>query len=195
MPEGIKAAESDISDFILNRRRALAHSVVGVATAGAATVGAVPIPIPDAAILAPLEGVEINSIARIYGIKEDDASKDLLNTIIEVGTVSIAAKAAINGLKAIPGINIGAAAINAIIAGGIVAAIGEGAIHIFEQIYKGEKSIEDIEWVKKFMEEKLSKDFIEKVTNIIKDIAKSGNKNMSKIIPEMMEKAFNTNNK
>lgn len=43
MPEGIKAGEKDIFNFKLNRKRALAHSIVGVSTASGVTVGAVPI--------------------------------------------------------------------------------------------------------------------------------------------------------
>ena len=43
LPEGIKAAETDIATFKLNRKRALAHSIVGVATMGGVVVGAVPL--------------------------------------------------------------------------------------------------------------------------------------------------------
>ena len=85
------------------------------------------------------------------------------NSIVERGTVSTTAKATISALKAIPGINIGASVLNAIIAGAFVAAIGEGSIYIFEKIYTGEKSIEDIEWVKNVIESKLSSQFVEKM--------------------------------
>lgn len=170
LPEGIKAAETDIATFKLNRKRALAHSIVGVATTSAVVVGAVPIPFSDALILGPVELAEVNALARVYGINKDEDSKKFLNSIVEVGTVGVAAKAAISALKAIPGINIGAAVINAIIAGSIVAALGEGSIYAFEQVYLGKKTVDDIDWVKKIIESKLSTEFIEKVTDALKNV-------------------------
>ncbi len=47
MPEGFKAAEKDLSKFILNRKRILAQSVVTAAAAAGVVVGAVPIPFTD----------------------------------------------------------------------------------------------------------------------------------------------------
>ena len=197
MPEGIKAGEKDVSAFILNRKRAMAHSIVGVSTAAAVTVGAVPVPFADAFILTPIEIVEINALAQLYGINKGEDSKLFLNSIVEVGTVSMAAKTAISALKAIPGINLAACVINAIIAGSIVAAIGEGSIYAFEKVYLGEKSMADIDWVKKVMEAKLSSQFIEQVTLIVEKIAKMDNpKDIGKIIPDLLTAVFNvTDNK
>ena len=175
LPEGIKAAETDIATFKLNRKRALAHSIVGVATTSAVVVGAVPIPFSDALILGQVELAEVNALARVYGINKDEDSKKFLNSIVEVGTVGVAAKAAISALKAIPGINIGAAVINAIIAGSIVAALGEGSIYAFEQVYLGKKTVDDIDWVKKIIESKLSTEFIEKVTDALKNVTDETN--------------------
>ena len=171
LPEGLQAAQTDIANFKLNRKRMLAHGTVGTATAGAVVVGAVPISFPDALILSPIEVGELNALAYIYGIKNDDTAKKFLNTIIDVGTVGAAAKAAISALKAIPGINLGISVLNAIIAGSIVAALGEGSIYAFEQVYLGKKSAEDIDWVRKVIESKLSGKFIEKVTDILQQIA------------------------
>ena len=170
MPEGVKASEKDIGEFKLNRKRAMAHGVTGISTTAAVIVGAVPIPFPDALILTPMEVAMVNAIARIYGIRKNEESKQFFNSIIEVGTVGAAAKAAINALKAIPGINLGASALNAIIAGSIVAALGEGTIYVFEQVYLGEKSFTDIDWLKKVMESELSSQFIEKVKTIIEKV-------------------------
>ena len=77
------------------------------------------------------------------------------------------AKAALNAVKAIPGLNLAAAAVNAIVAGSIVAALGEGSVYAFEQIYLGKKSLEDIDWIKQIMESKLSLEFAEKLTQIL----------------------------
>lgn len=190
LPEGIKAAASDISQYILDRKRFLAHSTVAGITGLGVTVGLVPIPFPDALLLAPTEKLEIDSIARIYEIDNSgDAFKNLMNQMIEIGTVSVVAKGIISGLKAIPAINIAASVINGVIAGVIVAAIGEGSIYVFEQIYLGNKSIDDIDWIKKVLESKMSKDVIEKVTDAMKTLPENASKNdILKIIGKIFEK-------
>lgn len=186
MPEGIKSSEKDLFSFKLNRKRALAQSIVGISTTMGAAVGAVPIPFADALILSPIEIAEINALAQVYGINKNEESKQFFNSIVEVGTVSTAAKAAINALKAVPGINLAAGLLNAVIAGSIVAAIGEGTIYVFEQVYLGKKSITDIDWMKRVMESELSGQFIEKVIFIMEKIAKSGdNKPISQTITEL----------
>lgn len=191
MPEGIKAGVHDVYEFKLKRKKAFSQSIVAVSTTAAITVGAIPIPIADALILTPIEVGQINALARLYGINKDEQSKQFLNSIVEVGTIGVAAKTAISALKVIPGINIGASVLNAIIAGAIVAAVGEGSIYAFEKIYTGEKSIEDIDWVKKVMESKLSSQFIENVTIIVEQTMKSGNtKDISKLISSLFSTKF-----
>lgn len=189
MPEGLQAGVNDLANFKLTRKRQLAHGLVGVATTSGVVVGAVPISIADALILTPLEIAEVNAIAKVYGIKNDEKSKRFLHSIVEVGTVSTAAKAAIAALKNIPGINLGASILNAIIAGSIVAALGEGTIYAFEQIYLGNKTLEDIDWVTKVLESKLSMEFIEKVKSIIAD---AGDNIDSKAIAKLITNLFHT---
>lgn len=186
MPEGVKAAESDIYNFKLNRKKALAQSIVGAATTAGVVVGAVPVPFADAIILTPIEIAEINALARVYGINKNEQSKQFFNSIVEAGTVSAAAKTVISGLKVIPGVNLAVSAVNTIIAGSFVAAIGEGTIYAFEQVYLGKKTVEDIDWVKKVMESKLSAEFIEKVTLAAKKVTENTDqKTIGKIILEL----------
>ena len=176
LPEGIKAAQNDIENYILNRKRYLAHgSVIGFTGAGV-TVGAAPIPFSDALLLVPTETAEINLIAKIYGIENNDKYKNLLNSIIEVGTVSVAAKTLISGLKTIPGINLAASVLNAVIAGIIVFGIGEGSIYVFEQINLGNKSVDDVDWVKKIIESKLTSDYLKKATKVLSSLPKDATK-------------------
>ena len=192
MPEGIRASETDIATFKLNRKRALAHGITGVSTTAAVVVGAVPIAFPDAVILTPIEIALVNALAQIYGIGKSEESKQFLNSIVEVGTVSVAAKSAINALKAIPGVNLGASVINAIIAGSIVAALGEGTIYAFEQVYLGKKSVADINWVKEMMESKLSSQFIDIVKAVVeKSTNVTDSKTIASIIEEVFKKSIN----
>ncbi len=172
MPEGIKAGDHDLKRFVLNRKRAMAHGVTSVSTVSAAAVGFAPITaFSDALILAPIETAEIVSISSIYGLRKDKKAKQFIDAIIDTGTVSLAAKTAIGALKAIPGINIVGAPLNAAVAGGIVAAIGEGATYAFEQVYLGKKTLEDLDWVKKLMETKLSKTAVSIMTDAVKKMS------------------------
>lgn len=176
LPEGIKAAASDVDKYILGRKRFLAQSAVVASTGVGVTVGLIPIPFSDALLLVPTETLEINTIARIYEVKNDDKYKKLLNQMIEVGTVSLVAKLLISGLKALPGVNIAASIINGVIAGVIVTAIGEGSAYAFEQIYLGNKTVDDVDWVKKVLESKLSSEAINKATQIIESLPENANK-------------------
>jgi len=56
-------------------------------------------------------------------------------------------------------VNLAASAVNAIIAGCIIAALGEGTIFIFEQVYLGNKKASDIHWMKKILESEYSSKF------------------------------------
>ena len=183
MPDGFRAAKEDVAVFVRRRNRVLAQGVTALATGAAVAIAAVPTPLPDAALLGPTEIAEINAIAKIYGIQNDEKFKKTLNSIVQVGTVSLAAKTLISALKAIPGIGIGASALNAIIAGGIVAGIGEASAFIFEQIYLGNKSIEDIDWIDKYLETELSTTVFKRIQEAIeKSNGKMGVKDIAKVI-------------
>ena len=174
LPKGKELAQKDLDNFKLKQKRNFAQGTIAVFTGTAATIGAVPIPFADGALLAPLEVAEIKAIGKIYGIQNDDKTKDLLNRIVEVGTVGVAAKGVISALKAIPGINLAAGVMNAIIAGAFVAGIGEAAVYIFEQIYLGKRNVTDIDWATKIIESKLKDGLFEKIKNEL--LKKSGEK-------------------
>ena len=168
LPEGVRAAKDDIEAYKLTRKRTLAHSIVGASTAGAVMVGALPVPIPDAMILVPTEMAMLNAITFVYDLKKDKNSIEFLKSMVSAGTVSLTAKTALAALKAIPGLNIGVSVLNAVIAGSMVAALGEVSIFVLEQVRSGKKTMEDIEWVTKVVESKLSNQFVEKVAELIK---------------------------
>lgn len=191
MPEGIRAGEADIAAFKLNRKRAMAHGVTGVSTTAAVVVGAVPIPFPDAMILTPIEIGLVNGLAQIYEIHKNEESKRFFNTIVEVGTVSVVARSALSALKAIPGVNLGVSVLNAITAGTIVAALGEGTIYAFEQVYLGKKSITDIDWVKKLMESKFSSQMGGIMEKVVAKISSGTDKKViATIVMEVVKSVF-----
>lgn len=192
MPEGLKAAEHDLAEFKLSRKRALAHGLVGASTASGVVISAVSVPIADAAMLSALELGMVNCISQIYDIPKDEQSKILLNSIVEVGTVSEVARAAISALKAIPGVNLGAAVLNGMIAAAFVFAIGEGSIYVFEQIYLGNKSVADIDWVKKILESKFSRSFIDTIGDASKKLS---DKSSAKEIIDIILASFTSQDK
>lgn len=187
MPLGLEAGKKDLAAFQMKRRRMHAQSIVARYVTAGVLVGAIPIPIPDAMILEPTEIKLVNALAKNYEIPKDKYSKKLFLAIIEVGTAGVAAKAAINALKAIPGINLGASALNAIIAGAIVGAIGEGSILAFEKIYTGERKVTDVDWITEVIEDKLTKGFLEKVNEIIQATGDGSDK---KKIAKLVKKTF-----
>ncbi|MBQ6503522.1 MAG: 50S ribosome-binding GTPase [Flexilinea sp.] len=191
LPEGKRIAVDVVAKYKLERRRSFAQAAVLSSTAAAATVGAVPIPFADALLLQPLEVAEINGIAAIYGIRKGDQAKLLKNTIVEVGTISTAAKAAISALKAIPGIGLATSVINAVIASGIVAALGEGSIYVFEQIYLGNKEISDVDWVRKILESQLAGSFVEKMKGVLESVTDGQDmKDIAKQIYDLFIQSF-----
>ncbi len=193
MPNGIKAAKDDIKKFKLNRKRALAQTTIAASTVGGVAAAVLlPSGIPDASVLTPLEMAEVNGLATVYGINKDEKLKSFIKSIIEAGTVGVAAKTLISAIKAIPGINIAAALLNGLIAGVFVASIGEASSYLFEQVYLGNKSLEDIDWAKKIVESKVGGDLFKNVESMVKKLS---DKVSPKDIAEAIIKMFTQNDK
>ena len=95
--------------------------------------------------------------------------------------MTAAAKAALEALKAVPGLTLGAVTINAIVAGSIVAGLGEACIGIFELVSKGEKTLEDSNfgWIKDMVEQNISVKKILQIAEKINITKKKGNKDIA----------------
>lgn len=189
MPDGLRGGAHDLQQFKLTRKRMLAQGLIGACVAAGATVGAVPIPIADTLVLSPLELAELNGLARLYGIDKGEDSKQFLDSIVQVGTASVVAHSAISAIKAIPGINIAASVLNAIVAASIIAALGEGAVLAFEQVYTGQRSVHDTSWVRHLMEEQFGDGFIGKVSGIA-EATQGGGKDMTQMVIDLVKAAF-----
>ena len=166
MPEGIQAAAYDISNYKLQLKQNMSRGITAASTAAGVAVGlATFIPYSDAVVLTGIEGAEIKAIASVYGIKKSTGSTALIQKIVEVGTVSMVARATCAAvLRLVP---VAGQIANAAVAGCFVAAIGEASRYVFEQIHLGKKSIDDIEWVEKLMNDTLSKGVVEKAQNAL----------------------------
>ena len=187
LDDAVKDSDEAVRRFDIKYKRIKAHGLTAAASLTGAIVGAVPIAFPDAVILTPLEAKLITSISKIYGLNQsDDDVKKVITRIIEAGTVSVIARAAINQLKMVPGlVNLAADVLNAIVAGSIIFAIGESTIVIMEKVNSGEIDPDSLEWIDNIVEGKMGA-VIKKVTGIIS--RKGSNINATEIIKELLKK-------
>ena len=67
---------------------------------------------------------------------------------------------------------------------------GEVCVYIYEQIYLGIKSIDDVDWLNKVIESKLNKQIIEKINMIVTDEDfRNGNiTNLKKLFAKLLSK-------
>lgn len=168
LPEGKRAAKYDIDKYNLDRKRFMAQSTVVAATAAGAVVGAIPLPFTDAVLLIPTETSEIKAIARIFEADKKAGAADVIAKLIEAGTIGGVAKGIISGLKAIPGINIATSLINAVVAGVIVALIGELSIQAYEKVYLGKEEMTKLDWLEDLITQKMSNLDMDKISGMLK---------------------------
>ena len=189
IPEGLQLNALAVKEFDVKQKHKNARAITATCTVAGATVGAVPVPFPDAMILTPLELGLVKSIAKVYGISStSDVGSSVIKTIVEVGTVSVAARSVIVAIKAIPGLNIAGAVLNAVVAGVIIATIGEATAVIMENIYLGKKDAKDLDWVTKFVENELTKTVAGKVQEVASKMVQNGKvdaKDIAKLIIEV----------
>ena len=173
IPEAEKVAKEAANKLAFDLKKTEANAWVGASVAAAATIGAVPIPFPDAALLVPLQTAMVGRISKIYGIGDKNILNSIVDAVLKASATTIAGKALLNALKGIPGMNIAAAVLNAAVAGVVTAITGEATVFVFEGIAKGNiKADANVDWigiVGKFVNDKLP-DFIEIITKALKDV-------------------------
>ena len=115
----------------------------------------------------------VQSIAKIFGIGKDEEAKKFIDTLIKAGTVGAAAKSVVSGIKQlakqIPVVKI----VNAAVAGSIIAALGEVSVYAFEQIYLGNRSLDELDWLKNLVNKTLSEGVSEKLNDMVKALKES----------------------
>lgn len=141
LPGAKKTSEENMARGKIQLHEKQANIVIATCTSTAVAVGAVPIPIADAPLLTAVQTGMVKAIAHIYDI---DASI-LATAVIQAAIVSGTAKLAISAIKAIPGINIAASILNAVVAGAFTTAIGETTIFICKKMNAGEVDVSEIE--------------------------------------------------
>lgn len=175
-PEAKIIGETAIKEIDLKMKNAMATAIIGGATTGATAVGAIPLPIPDATVLVPIQSGMLTGISKVYGIQDKDAANEIVDTIIKVGATTMAGKTLLNALKAIPGLRIAAAVLNAAVAGVITLAAGEISNILFQKVYMNELELNSVNWT-----EEITKMFNEYLPGIIAALEKLSKDNNGKL--------------
>ena len=144
IPEARRNGRENIRKGIEDSHMKQANVTVAIASCAGATIGAVPIPFPDATVLTPLQTAMVKSVTKIYHVESDV----LVTAIIDASVVTFAARTVLNALKAVPGINAAAAVLNAIVAGFFTFITGEAAIFVCSRIERGDIKPDDLESIK-----------------------------------------------
>ena len=140
IPEGVREAFAAIQCANLDLKKKKAHSIVIGAAAGAAAIGAVPIPFSDAALLVPEQIAMMAGITAVFGIPVDKATLTaILSATIGTGGATLLGKTVVtNLLKLIPGAgSVVGGAISAATAAALTTALGEAYIVIMTMVAKG----------------------------------------------------------
>ena len=167
-PEAKQLERSTIREIDLKIKNSMANTVIAASAAGAAAVGAIPIPIPDATILVPIQTGMLTRISKIYGIQDKEASNEIVNTILKVGATTVAGRSLLSAFKAIPGLGIAASALNAAIAGAITLAAGEISNVLFQKVYDNKLERMSVDWNKEIA--RMFKDYLPDIVNSFKKI-------------------------
>lgn len=130
------------------KRRAAARRTIAGTAAGAAVVGAVPIPIADSALLVPLQLHMLTRIAKIYGMEKNSTENAVIDNIIKVGATTMAGRTVLSALKKVPGIHLAATVLNALVAGTVTYAAGEISALVFEGIQRGTIDPKTVDWAR-----------------------------------------------
>ena len=155
VPEAKKVAENAIKELDLKMKNTSAYTLIAFSTAGAITVGAVPLNVADAIVLVPLQSFMLNNIAKIYKIKQSDQTNKIVDLIIKAGATTIAGKQLV---KLIAGLNVVGAIVNGAVAGAVTFVAGSVCNTVFSKVYSGELDINKTDWsemITKLFEENL----------------------------------------
>ena len=102
------------------------------------------LPVKDAVMLSPIELAEVNALASVYDIPQDNSLRRLLDATMELGVVSMAARGAISIIDRSARKRVLSAAKSALIAATIVAGVGICSAYAFEQVYLGKVSLNEL---------------------------------------------------
>jgi uncharacterized protein (DUF697 family)/GTP-binding protein EngB required for normal cell division len=134
LPEAVRRAFANAQGVVIRLKANQARAVVGASSVAAAGIGAAPIPVPDAAVLMPVQLGMLASINAIFGMDMgSDRAVNLIRGLVGQGGVTVVGRQiAANLLKVIPGVSV----INAAVAAALTAALGEAYIQLCSEMLR-----------------------------------------------------------
>ena len=134
LPEAVRRAFTNAQGVVIRLKANQARAVVGASSVAAAGVGAVPIPVPDAVVLMPVQLGMLASINAIFGMDMgSDRAVNLIRGLVGQGGVTVVGRQiAANLLKVIPGVSV----INASVAAALTAALGEAYVQLCSEMLR-----------------------------------------------------------
>ena len=134
LPEAVRRAFTNAQGVVIRLKANQARAVVAASSVAAGGVGAVPIPIPDAAVLMPVQIGMLASITAVFGIDMGEARAiGLIRGLVGQGGVTVVGRQiAANLLKVIPGVSV----VNAAVAAALTAALGEAYIQLCSEMLR-----------------------------------------------------------
>ncbi|HEY2656707.1 MAG TPA: GTPase [Solirubrobacteraceae bacterium] len=138
LPEAVRRAFTNAQGVVIRLKANQARAVVGASSVAAAGIGAVPIPVPDAALLMPVQLGMLASVNAIFGIDmRGDRAVNLIRGLVgQGGVTAVGRQIAANLLKVIPGVSV----INASVAAALTAALGEAYIQLCSEMLRRQAS-------------------------------------------------------
>ena len=142
LPDAQKRAFAAAQQLSADLRKKAAFTAIGLATAAAAAVGAIPIPIANAAVLAPIQLAMFEAIARVYGVSftDDDFTK-MVDAVAPVAAAQVGRAAAFGLVALIPGVG-------ALVFGGVAACLTAALGAAFQMALESGAYQVEIDWDK-----------------------------------------------
>lgn len=190
MPEGLKAAQKDVSKFNLGRKRALAQGSIALSVGTAVGKCFINLKVSDTKVLNAVEQTLVDTLVKIYDVDKEADIVKIIKENISNGTVNKIAKAAITAIEKLPiGDKLGATIINPLIAGIVVLMIGEGAATSFEHIYLGEDEDKEEQTLKHVFESEMVSQIVDNVKKAAYGLTEKSNpKEIAKAATNLLKK-------
>jgi uncharacterized protein (DUF697 family)/GTP-binding protein EngB required for normal cell division len=128
LPEAVRRAFINAQGVVIRLKANQSRTIVAASSVAAGGVGAAPIPVPDAAVLMPVQLGMLAGVTAIFGIEmTNEGAGNLIRGLVGSGGMAVAGRQiATTLLKVIPGVNL----INAAVATALTAALGEAYIQL-----------------------------------------------------------------
>jgi uncharacterized protein (DUF697 family) len=134
LPEAVRRAFVNAQGVVVGLKVTHARTIVGASGLAAAGVGATPIPVPDAAVLMPVQLGMLAGITAVFGVDmSTERTRNLIRGLVGQGGVAVVGRQMAAGLlKVVPGVSF----INASVAGALTVALGEAYIQLCSEMLR-----------------------------------------------------------